>query len=207
MLALERTFRSESHIDSGEDGGALASAAHAPEPCELHGSVPTKKRKDKHMRHFRSPESQRHRRYGRRHSFEEQHVIQPGRSVLALGAVTAYVTLRGGIKVFHHLRRNLLRQLLIDISPVLASCTAFSAHWLDFGSLLGVHRDGDLILHDNDVDIVVLEPDWNALVHKLRNGLPQYTVRLEVPSESPHTQFCRVYCALGFVDLFGANHL
>lgn len=31
-------------------------------------------------------------------------------------------------------------------------------YWVDFGTLLGIHREGDIILGDNDVDVCVLEP-------------------------------------------------
>lgn len=72
-------------------------------------------------------------------------------------------------------------------------------------SLLGIHRDGDLILHDNDVDIAVYEPDWPALLHALRAALPQYSARIVVPSDDPTTCFIRVYCPLGMADVFGAT--
>lgn len=51
-------------------------------------------------------------------------------------------------------------------------------HWVDFGSLLGLVRSGDLILHDNDVDVVVLDPDWPQLQEQLSARLGhKYRVR------------------------------
>lgn len=51
-------------------------------------------------------------------------------------------------------------------------------HWVDFGSLLGLIRNGDLILHDNDVDVVVLDPDWPRLQEQLTARLGhKYKVR------------------------------
>lgn len=138
----------------------------------------------------------------------ESKALQPtatGQAGLAaVGAVAAYCTLRGGVKLFHHARRGMLRQLLFDVCPLLSDYK----YWLDFGSLLGIHRDGDLILHDNDVDLAVLDPDWDQLQAHLSASLPQYTVRLEYPSDAVgDTVFLRVYCMLGFADIFGAEEI
>ena len=43
-----------------------------------------------------------------------------------------------GRQVFHHTRRRFLRQLLLDLCPALEACGA--TYWVDFGSLLGIHR-------------------------------------------------------------------
>ena len=126
-------------------------------------------------------------------------------SLAALSAIAGYAALRAGITLFHHARRGQLRQLLFDVSPALSQVT--TDYWLDFGSLLGIHRDDDLILHDNDIDLVVLEPNWQELHEQLQGRLPQYGVKLEVPSEDPDSCFMRVYCTLGFADIFGATHL
>lgn len=124
-------------------------------------------------------------------------------ALTALGTVALYTSVRGGISMFHHLRRRYLRQLLFDLAAALNDLG--QCYWLDFGSLLGIHRDGDLILHDNDVDIAVYEPDWPALLHALRAALPQYSARIVVPSDDPTTCFIRVYCPLGMADVFGAT--
>jgi len=124
-------------------------------------------------------------------------------SLAALGAVAAYAAVRSSIKIFHHTRRHLLRQMLADLCRNLDHVT----YWLDFGSLLGIHRDGDLILHDNDVDLAVLDPDWPALLAHLQRQMPQYCVRLETPSEAPDVCFLRVYCGVCFADVFGARSL
>lgn len=126
----------------------------------------------------------------------------------ALCAVAGYFSLRGGISIYHHVRRSLLRQMLIDLYHALEKSSAMEAVWLDFGCLLGVYRDGDLILHDNDVDIAVLNPDWRSLMEDLRKLLPQYRIRLETPSDCPTTRFIRVYFRGfwgGFADIFAAT--
>lgn len=58
---------------------------------------------------------------------------------------------------------------------------------------------------DNDVDLAVLEPDWEPLLASLAAALPQYTMRIVVPSDDPDTRFIRVYCPLGMADVFGAT--
>ena len=96
--------------------------------------------------------------------------------------------------------------LLTSLQDLAVALTTLEATWwLDFGSLLGLHRDGDLILHDNDIDLAVLAPDWPALRAGLAAALPQYSVRVVVPSEDPSTCFIRVYCHLGMADVFGAQ--
>lgn len=154
--------------------------------------------------HHREKHGDRHRSSKRAESRAPQPTGSGQAGLAAVGAVAAYCTLRGGVKLFHHARRGMLRQLLFDVCPLLSSYK----YWLDFGSLLGIHRDGDLILHDNDVDIAVLNPDWDQLQHHLSASLPQYSVRLEYPSDAVgDTVFLRVYCMLGFADIFGAAEI
>lgn len=44
--------------------------------------------------------------------------------------------------------------------------------------LLSTSREGDLLLHDNDVDLAVLNPNWPQLLQGLRAALPpKYTVK------------------------------
>jgi phosphorylcholine metabolism protein LicD len=50
-------------------------------------------------------------------------------------------------------------------------------YWADFGTLLGMYREKDIIKHDNDVDVVVLDPDWDTLLAALKQALPQFRVR------------------------------
>ena len=147
------------------------------------------------------------RRSSKRSGTESKAIQRTGSSqagLAAVGAVAAYCTLRGGVKLFHHARRGMLRQILVDLCPLLNNYQ----YWLDFGSLLGIHRDGDLILHDNDVDLAILNPDWDDLQRHLSVALPQYSVRLEYPSDADgDTVFLRVYCMLGFADIFGAAEI
>lgn len=98
------------------------------------------------------------------------------RAVSIVGAT--YVGLRLAIAAFHRTRRCQLRRLLKEVSTALKdNGTTF---WLDFGCLLGIHRDGDLILHDNDIDLAVLDPDWPSLLEELKLRLPQYSVKSKI---------------------------
>ena len=96
------------------------------------------------------------------------------RMLVRMGA--GYVALRLGIAAFHRMRRRNLQILVTELCQVLDG--AGVKYWLDFGSLLGVHRDGDLILHDNDVDIAILNPNWTELMPILKQRLePRYRVK------------------------------
>ena len=120
-----------------------------------------------------------------------------------LSALAAYAALRLTIRAFHKLRRRALRRLLLDLLPPLDA--AGTTHWLDYGSLLGLHRDGELILYDNDIDLVVMDPDWPRLHEHLSAALPQDAVRVLTPSEDATVRFVRVYTPLGFADVYGAR--
>jgi hypothetical protein len=47
-----------------------------------------------------------------------------------------------------------LRRLAVDLFHVLNETRV--QYWADFGTLLGIHREGDIILGDNDVDVCVM---------------------------------------------------
>ena len=74
--------------------------------------------------------------------------------VLAIGGITA--------TLFHHnglarawLIRSRLRRLARAVLDALEAEDV--PHWVDFGTLLGIVREDDIILGDNDVDICLLE--------------------------------------------------
>lgn len=106
-------------------------------------------RKSRHSKHHHD-----HHHHPRRHSApattataaDNKTSFQPGNAgsqagLAAVGAIAAYATVRGGIKLFHYARRSMLRQLLFDLCPALEGYD----YWLDFGSLLGIYRDKDLM--------------------------------------------------------------
>jgi hypothetical protein len=123
---------------------------------------------------------------------------------LAKAVAGTYIGLRIGVAVFHRLRRASLRRCMLDVRAALEA--EGLTYWLDFGSLLGIHRDGDLILHDNDVDFACLNPNWAELMPALQRHLePQYRVRIVTPEAHPESSWVRVYCPLGMIDLFTAR--
>lgn len=212
MLALSRNGSREEQAAPEADEQLLSqlqrpspqhiggsNAALRPQPSTKAGSGTARKQPDRERRHGGGELRKR----GLARSGSPQRGTQSMTALTALGAVALYTSVRGGITVFHHLRRRYLRQLLCDLAAALNDLG--QCYWLDFGSLLGLHRDGDLILHDNDVDIAVYQPQWPALLRALRAALPQYTVRIVVPSDDPSTRFIRVYCPLGMADVFGAT--
>ena len=50
-------------------------------------------------------------------------------------------------------RRKTIRELFIKTINFLHKNNI--TYWVDFGTLLGIHRDGDIILGDNDADICI----------------------------------------------------
>lgn len=56
-------------------------------------------------------------------------------------------------------RRLCLRELLINLVAEFEKENV--TYWIDFGSLLGVCRDGDVILGDNDGDVCILQDEEN----------------------------------------------
>jgi hypothetical protein len=123
-----------------------------------------------------------------------------------LSAATLYAAARLGVEAYKNLRRRALRRLLLDVCPVLDALSA--SHFVDFGTLLGLHRERDVILHDNDADVVVLEPDFDALMPLLKAALPQFRVCEVRPSEDATVRWLRVVAGplgapLGVMDLYG----
>ncbi|CAG9466567.1 unnamed protein product [Pedinophyceae sp. YPF-701] len=151
-------------------------------------------------------------RSGRQGRKRERGPEEAGMSPAALaGAITAaglagvWSVARGVQKVLHGYRVNRLRKMLLEVSPVLDQACG-DAWWVDFGSLLGIYRDGDLIPYDNDVDICVLNPDWEALYETLQTALePEYRVRWTTPSEDPTVRWIRVLSPMCMIDIYGAH--
>lgn len=59
----------------------------------------------------------------------------------------------------------------------------------------------DIILHDNDADLVVLNPDWDWLLEALKARLPGFRVFFVVPSEDTSIKWIRVMSGVGIMDL------
>lgn len=59
----------------------------------------------------------------------------------------------------------------------------------------------DIILHDNDADLVLLNPDWDWLLEALKARLPGFRVFFVVPSEDSSIRWIRVMSGVGIMDL------
>ena len=119
--------------------------------------------------------------------------VAVGRTALAprlyLGMWGAWVGARLCVWTFHSVRRRALRGALVDVAAALDTIQMDAAvgqaggsdqaggepilqeWWVDFGTLLGIQRANELIHWDNDVDCVLLEPRWDALVPMLEQRL------------------------------------
>ncbi|KAG2432409.1 hypothetical protein HYH02_012980 [Chlamydomonas schloesseri] len=78
---------------------------------------------------------------------------------------------------YRAVKRRLLRRALREVVPALQR--AGVTFWLDFGTLMSLARNNDVYEHDNDIDMVLLNPDFAEVKEQLsRPGvLPRgYTV-------------------------------
>lgn len=57
--------------------------------------------------------------------------------------------------------RTMLRNLLIKTVPILNDNNI--EYWIDFGTLLGLHRDKDIIIGDTDCDICIWKKDEDKI--------------------------------------------
>ncbi|KAF6252835.1 hypothetical protein COO60DRAFT_494285 [Scenedesmus sp. NREL 46B-D3] len=127
------------------------------------------------------------------------------RSPVAMGVVVAtslYCGAKAGIQGYQHLRRHNLRSLVRHVAPVLDQMGV--RYFADFGTLLGMYREKDIIFYDNDADFVVLDPDWDGLLQGLRRRLPRSCRAFFVaPSEDRSIKWIRVMTGVGIMDLYG----
>jgi hypothetical protein len=186
----------------------------------------SKERHHQHHQHHQHPGSgRRHERGSNNNKQQQQHknqhphnqhpqqqqqrrpataVVQP-LGAAAVGALSAYCGLRSALKAYQALRRRCLRRLLCVVGPALAACG--TDYYVDFGSLLGAVREGDVIAYDNDADVVAINPDWDALLVKLRAALPPaYKVYFVVPSEDASIRWLRVLYGVGVLDVYGGYY-
>jgi hypothetical protein len=152
-----------------------------------------------------APTQQQQKQKKRRHQ-QQQQQQQPITPVAAAGvAVSLYCGARAGLCAYQALRRRCLRRLLRVVGPALAACGC--NYYVDFGSLLGAVREGDVIFYDNDADVVAINPDWDALLVKLRAALPPaYKVYFVVPSEDASIRWLRVLYGIGILDIYGGYY-
>jgi len=128
-------------------------------------------------------------------------------AVLAGGS--AYLSLRAVNHWWLVLRRKLLRDIFLAVVPILNHAEV--DYWADFGTLLGLHREGDLILHDNDVDVVLLDPNWKVIIPALEGKLSDRGYNLKVTETVDKEtgklyMWVRVWGLCGaFADLYAAN--
>mmetsp|Transcript_29399 Transcript_29399/g.52561 ORF Transcript_29399/g.52561 Transcript_29399/m.52561 type:complete len:317 (-) Transcript_29399:450-1400(-) len=206
MLSLSLRFMSDPQLAGpGKDGDGIQAGAIAPaspkHASHSHEHLSGSKGTLDTSRSYKGPVLFRTRGQETGGSGGVKHRVAAG---LALGTFSLYWATQTVVKSFHYLRRRQLREMMLQTLPVLEEMGV--QHWVDFGSLLGLIRNGDLILHDNDVDVVVLNPDWPSLQEKLTARLgKKYKVGAVRPSEDPSVMWLRVYCPLGMMDIYGAH--
>ena len=92
-----------------------------------------------------------------------------------------------------------LRQMAKDTFSVFTESQIF--YWIDFGTLLGIIREGDIILYDNDIDVCVLDnADTHTKIKEIiapKLGTKGYTIK------KLDWDAYRIYnCSEDFVDVY-----
>ena len=78
---------------------------------------------------------------------------------MILGLFYLFLLAAVGYYTFNYIRRKILRDLALD---VIKTFNKFEVtYWADFGTLLGIIREGDIILGDGDVDICIVNKKEN----------------------------------------------
>lgn len=81
---------------------------------------------------------------------------------VTIGLGVAIIVLSLGVVAFRMTSQWRLRRHLRQVSSAFDRCEL--NYWLDYGSLLGAVRGGDVIAFDNDNDVSMLQADRDALM-------------------------------------------
>ena len=82
--------------------------------------------------------------------------------------VSIYLFLVFILTLFAFYKRKLIREIFIKTINFLNKNNI--TYWVDFGTLLGIHRDGDIILGDNDADICIPSTEEKKLLKAFKNS-------------------------------------
>lgn len=104
---------------------------------------------------------------------------------------------KGGVDLSSDARRDLARELLLSSSAYLSE--AGVAHIVDHGTLLGLHRDGDLLPWDNDIDMAI----HADRLEETRAALGRFAASFRAPG-CPETPW-RVRLVDGTIDFGGRS--
>jgi len=99
--------------------------------------------------------------------------------------------------VYPYTLRILLRRMAIDTINALNKCGV--DYWVDFGTLLGIVREGDIILWDPDIDIITVEcEDLHDKMKEVKNILTRKGYNFKKESWDAY----RVYLYFWHVDIY-----
>jgi phosphorylcholine metabolism protein LicD len=87
--------------------------------------------------------------------------------------------------------------MAIDIIPILNKYNI--DYWIDFGTLLGITRENDIILYDNDIDIVLIDTPG---LHQKMMSAKDNIIKLGYKFKRMHWNAYRVYKYGLFIDLY-----
>ena len=99
--------------------------------------------------------------------------------------------------VYPYTVRILLRKMAIDTISALNKCDV--DYWTDFGTLLGIVREKDIILWDTDVDLIVLESEE---LHQKMKEVKNILTRKGYKFKKENWDAYRVYLYFWHVDIY-----
>jgi phosphorylcholine metabolism protein LicD len=104
--------------------------------------------------------------------------------------------------LYPYILRNILRNMAKDIIPILNKYNI--DYWVDFGTLLGIIRENDIILRDNDVDICLVD---TPELHETMKLAKDEFIKLGYSFKRMNWSAYRVYKYILFADLFADLYL
>ena len=114
--------------------------------------------------------------------------------------VSIYLFLVFILTLFAFYKRKLIRETFIKTINFLNKNNI--TYWVDFGTLLGIHRDGDIILGDHDADICIPPTEEKKLLKAFKNSGSTFKKweRMKWPAFRTYSYSC--LRRLFFVDLY-----
>lgn len=99
--------------------------------------------------------------------------------------------------IITHIIRYILRNMAIDLFKTMNENDV--TYWADFGTLLGIYREGDIIFGDNDVDVCIID---NEKTHKKMSKVLETMSKKGYKTEKKSWSAYRIYKYSLFCDIY-----
>ena len=104
------------------------------------------------------------------------------------------------LQLYKLIRHILLRYLLKRTCEVLNKYGI--VYWVDFGTLLGLTRNNDIIWGDNDVDICIIQSIPHHALEMIEHDLYKYNLIIKKMDWSAYRIYFRFFKMNTFVDVY-----